>query len=390
MRPSTLALVVGTVACIAARPAAATDGIRQRSLVVWSDVACMTVVERDVDPTVALPYGISFEDTDHTADEVETGRRHQMIGLCRQYSPQSPLPVWLSQADLDDAASVGLLDPDDPDPPEVLDELSQWADCVVRIVADADRRPITQAAAAEGVVWDTTGIARGGWIVEGYTWDPPFNQWAPRPGVVAVFDDAGAADNPPVAAISTGELSIYAEDTATIEGCVVAAQGSTMTASWALTVPGDEQQWETFAVDEPVEGSAFGLAFTPPEATVGGFANIRVAVTDPMDQTYTAYMRAPVAVLPGGGGCNDSGGGFLGDPGCDPDTTAGTTADTATAGTTGGGTSTTDTTAPAADPPPGESCACTAAPAGWWGLPLLLLAARRRVRVSRSRWARSR
>src|SRR5688500_8876477 len=137
-----------------------------------------------------------------------------MLGFCRQHSPQSPLPTWLTQADVDDAASVDIVDPAAVDPEDILDVGTVWQGCTTRIIADDARRPITDAAAAEGVQWDTTGLARGGWAIEGYTWDPPFNQWVTRDGVVAVFDDASASDNPPVAAITTGELNIFADEVA--------------------------------------------------------------------------------------------------------------------------------------------------------------------------------
>ena len=55
--------------------------------------------------------------------------------------------------------------------------------------ADDQRRPITFAAAAEPVVWDTSGVAPGTWVIAGYTWEPPYNLWRRAPWVVRVFDD---------------------------------------------------------------------------------------------------------------------------------------------------------------------------------------------------------
>jgi hypothetical protein len=385
---------------LAAGRAGAVDGVRPRSLVVWTDVPCMTIVERDVDPIVPLAYGISFEDPGPpTQDEVETGRRQQMVGFCRQHSPQSPLPTWLTQADVDDAASVGIVDPQAVDPEDILDVGATWQDCSTRIVADDARRPITQEAADEGVVWDTTGLARGGWAVEGYTWDPPFNQWAPRGGVVAVFDDASASDNPPVAAISTPELNIFADEVALVEGCVVATEGATFTASWAETVPGDEQVWTPFLEDEPVAGTSFAFDFVPPEAIVGSAANIRVEVVDAADQSYTAYMGFAIIVLPGSGmPCGDSGGGFLEDPGCESSSGGGSSSATST-GDASSGDADESSTAPQDDPDPQPSCGCThASPRAAWLLVPLVVFARRRaqsqpigaVEITRSSTARSR
>lgn len=333
-----------TAVLLATLPATAhaVDGIRPRSLVVWNDTPCMTIVDRSVDPVVHMPYAVSFEDTEHTDDEVETGRRHQMIGLCRQHTPQAPMPVWLSQADVDDAATVDLVDPADVLADEILDTMPQWADCAVRIVADADRRPITDAAGIEGVDWDTTSVAEGAWVVEGYTWDPAFNQWSPRGGVIAVFDDASAPDNLPAAAITTGEVIVKSNEAATIEGCVVATEGSTLRADWAIPAPGDEQVWQSFVEDVAIDGTTFAIDFLPPEEIIGGSANLRVEIIDAMGRSYTAYMVDQVTVIPGGGGCADSGGGFLEDPACD--TSSGTNA-----GSSSGTAQTGDTTAAAND-----------------------------------------
>jgi MYXO-CTERM domain-containing protein len=380
-------------ACLAAAAALlvpatsqAMDGIRPRSLVVWNDVPCMTVVDRAVDPVVHIPYGISFEDTAHTLDEVMTGRRHQMIALCRQRSPQAPMPVWLSQADVDDAATVGLVDPADVGLEEILDTMAQWSDCAVRVVADADRRPITAAAAAEGVDWDTTGVAEGGWVIEGYTWDPAFNQWAPRRGVFAIYDDASAPDNPPAAAVITGEVIVAANEVAMIDGCVVAPEGSTMRVDIAEPAPAEAQVWQTFLAEMPVDGTTFSIPFAPPAELVGGSTNLRVEIVDTMGRSYTAYMQDQVTVIPGSG-CGPGGGGFLEEPACE-------TTSTGANDTSSGTVSTGDETAATGmqDDPAPQSCGCRsddARPGVVAGLVVLVLARRRRSTLS-SRSARAR
>ena len=369
------------IALVSPTAADGADGIRQRTLILWSDIPCMTVVERDVDPVVPLRYAVEKEDTGLTPDEVATGRRHQMIGFCRQHSPQAPLPTWLSWADVDDAAGVDLVDPDDVEPYAMLEDNPEWTDCVVRVIADADRRPITNAAAAEPVLWDTTGLPAGGWAIEGYTWDPPFNIWSPRPGVVAVFDDAGG-DNAPVAGILSEETIVFAEDTAPIEGCVIAGEGSTFTAQWSETVRGDLQVWAPLVVDEPVEGTSFSFDFVPPEAAVGTSANIRVQIVDASGRSTIAYRQDAITVLPGGGdgpSC-DEGGGFVAAPGCGTSSTGGE-GDGETTASTGEGDTSSDS-APAAD---GEgdgrsACACSSTPSADGIFGLLLLAGWRRPR----------
>lgn len=290
------------------------DGLAPRTPVLWNDPPCMTVVDRSASPILHIDYAIPREDTMKTSDEVEDSRRHQFIGFCRQESPQQPIPTWLSEADVQASGAMGELDPADIAPEEILEQ-SAWAGCFVRIDADAERRPITFAAAAEGVDWDTASLATGVYTVAGYTWQPPFNLWSPRPGVVKIVDAIGADDDPPALAVANGETIIHRDEVASIAGCVDALPGSTVTAAWAAVGPPDSQKWAEFATDVPVDGDSFTLDFTPPAEVIGDAANIRVVISAPNGKQYVAYMREQVTVLGSDAGSCDEGG-FIGGPGC--------------------------------------------------------------------------
>ena len=326
-----------SLVCLVPTAVFASNGLHPRTPVVWSDVPCMTVVERQSDPVLHLDYGIPLEDTDVTADEVPDSRRHQFLAFCRHHSPQAPLPVWVSAADVDAAEAKDLVPADSVSPEDVLDLSAQWSECFVRITSDEGRREITFATAAQGVNWDTSGLAPGAYMVEGYTWEPPYNIYSSRPGVVKVVDDVTAMDNPPAAAITSSETIVMSDEVAQIEGCVDASPGSTVTAEWAPSGDGPEQNWQAFVADEPVSGEAFAVEFLPPAEARGTTVNIRVTVTDPQDQTYTAYMTDGVIVLLSSQGNCDSGGGssFVGPAGCDAGSgpaTSGPTSDTETGG----------------------------------------------------------
>ena len=66
-----------------------------------------------------------------------------------------------------------------------------------------------------------------------------------------------------------------------------------------------------------MSGESFAVEFLPPEEVAGESVMIRVDITDPMDRSYTHYMRELVIVLgtEGPGSCTD-GGGFIGGAGC--------------------------------------------------------------------------
>lgn len=375
---------------LVAVPAAASNGTKPRIPVDWTGAPCLTIVDRSVQPVLHLPYAVSQDDTDLTPDEVSDSRTHQFFALCRARDPQSFLPRWITQADIDRAAMVGAA-PETVDPDDVFETSSEWADCWFRITADDDRRPITLAQAAEGVDWDTSAVPAGTYVVEGYTWEPALNIWSGRPGVVKVVDDADPASSAPALAIDNTEEVLNKNEPVTIHGCVSAMEGSTVTAYWGLAE--SEVTWVPFVEGDPVSGESFAVDFMPPEELAGESSMIRVDVTDPMGRTYTSYMRELVIVLgtEGPGSCTDEGGGFIGGAGCGgssgTDGSGGSEAGSAgdetagSDGTTSGGPGGQD----GGDTGGGEGCGCRAAagpaaPAGAGLLLVGLLGLRRRRR----------
>jgi len=376
--------------------ASASNTTHPRTPVVWEDVACVQLHDRSEDATLHLPYTIAKEDLEVGDDEVADSRRHQFFGFCRPHHPQDFLPTWITQADVDAAVAVPeLLQPGTVETDDILELNSQWDDCWFRINADDDRRPISFAMADAGVDWDTTDIPAGVYTLYGYTWEPVFNIWARRPGLLKVYDGDPHAVGPAVA-ITTGELTPYRDEEVMIEGCFHAIAGSTYTVYWALTPEPDvEPDWMEY-LQADVPGQELAFAFTPPEAMWGESAMIRVDVSDPQGRSYTTYQADPMLVINESDpdACND-GAGFIGSPGCsDESSGSGTSATGAdTSGSTGtsvsgSGESSAETSAATATTPGataddgggGETCACTtdSRPGAIAPLVLLVPLARRR------------
>jgi hypothetical protein len=389
-----VALLVLTVAPLGVVEAA--DGIAPRTPATFPGAACLTVHDRSVEPIFTFGYKIPYEDTRLTADEVAESRTHQFLALCRGHHPQAPLPLWISEADVLDAASKGHVVPGDVEPNDILELAEQWKGCFVRITPDQPRRPITFEAASEPVLWDTSGLPAGPYYIFGYTWHPYYNMWSPWRGVVKLIDgDPDAA--PPALAITNFDENIYPDQSATIVGCVDAVDGATITASWSFT---DAIAWKPFAVDVPVDGDQFAVDFAPPPETVGVSVMIRVDVTDPMDRTSTAYMADLVTVIEvDTGSTSDTsdtsdtadsdtcGGSFLDVPECPDssssgDTTHGDASGGATGTSTGEGSgSAGSATADGDSDSDGDGCVCAAnrrTPGGLALFGALLLLARRR------------
>src|SRR5688572_11729148 len=258
--------VPALVALLAPSLANAGNGVHPRTPVVWNDVECRTMVDRASGSMWHLDYGIPFEDTEVTEDEVADSRRHQFIAFCRDNSPHDFIPNWVTWADVMAAAEKDLVDPTTITDEQVLETSSAWDGCWFRINADDARLPITTENAEAGVDWDTTGLPAGGYVIHGYTWEPAFNLWVQRPGFVKVIDGDPDAVGPAVA-VTTGEIILYQDDTGIIEGCVDALEGSTISASWSVAQ--DEPEWMPLVEAEPVEGNTFALEFPAPMALAG-------------------------------------------------------------------------------------------------------------------------
>lgn len=296
--------------------AKAGNGLHPRTPVDWSGAPCMTIIDRSQTTIFALEYTIPYEDTDVTPDEVDDSRTHQFFAFCRDHHREEIIPGWITEADLIDSDAHGLGDAELVDAElNVLENAPQWADCWVRISDDDERRPITFAAAAEPIMWDTMALPAGTWVIEGYTYEPWTNAWWPHPGVFKIIDDPDPAASGPAAALTFPEQIVEYGDEATISGCVDAMDGATMTASWALGGFGTEPVWMEFASDLDVQSGSFELAFAPPIETVSSTVLIKVEVSDPIGRSWTAHAIADIGVTEdfGDDGCDD-GGGFVSDP----------------------------------------------------------------------------
>lgn len=312
MRPTLplLALLAGLAPALVH----AGDGIRPRTPMTWNDTPCATLVDRTATPTVNVAYGVAFDDTEITADEVDDGRRHQFFATCRDNGRHELLPRWITQADVDAADAVGIVPKGGIEAAQILEGNPAWDGCWVRINADDDRRPITAAQAAAGVDWDLTDVTPGTWVVQGYVWDPVFNEWHRRPGFVKVHDgDPDAL--PPSVGVMIPEIQLFKDGVATIDGCVDAVDGTVLDAYWAEE--DEDPQWVPFLEGEPVDGPTFALDFDPDDSMAGTSVLIRVDAVDPMDRTGTGYAfnRVTILELDDPDAC-DEGGGFVASPGC--------------------------------------------------------------------------
>jgi MYXO-CTERM domain-containing protein len=371
--PSALILSVLLASVLSLTPtlAHAGNGAHPRTPVDWSGAPCMTIIDRSLLGMGAvhpLTYAIPYEDIELTPDEVTDSRTHQFFAYCRDRHLEDILPGWVTEADVQAAVdkNLGMLDSVDLEL-DVLENAPDWASCWSRITEDVDRRPITFAAAAEPVPWDTSMLAAGTYVVDGYTYEPWYNLWSPHPGVFKIVDDLDPAASPPAAALTFFEQTVNWGDEASITGCVDAMDGATMTLSWSNGNINGEPNWLAFAEDMPAPTGSFELGFVPPIEAASNSVMIKLDIVDPLDREWTAYSRAYIAVVEdvGDEGCDS--GGFVSNP-CDTDT-SGDDLDTST----GTGTSTSAGGGSESGPPltdggteTGCSCSSTSPTRGMW------------------------
>lgn len=277
-------------------------GVHPRTPVLWDEAACMTVVDRGVSPVVQLSYAIPYEDTELHEDEAADSRRHQFLALCHDYPRYlEEIPTWITRADVDKAAASGVDGADslvNVTSEEVLEESAKWQGCWTRITGDDERRPITFPAAMEPVVWDTSGLPVGPQVVLGYTWEPIYNIWKRRIGVVQIVDELDPVASPPAIAVSTISILVEGvEDVPPVEGCVRAMEGSKIRGLFTVVDYPEPPDWQVFADDVPVVGGEFSLPLVLPEEALNEELAIRVEVTDPLGRRHVAHMDEVAIVL---------------------------------------------------------------------------------------------
>lgn len=295
--------------CLTALPALGANGLRPRTPARFAESACMQTVQQG--EVVDIEYSVDDDDTELTPDELPDSRQFQFFAFGKQRFDFTP-PTWINQADFDRAEANGditkIFDDDD-----ILTLSSDWpAGTWVRITPDDARLPITMAQAAMGVQWDTTDVPPGTWLVYSYTWEPENNLWALREGAIRI-EAPGDPDSagPSLFIEPIGNPIATRGEPLAIPGCVVAPEGTTMTAYWGTAEGVDEPQWVPFIEDEPVQTGALDLGFDAPAET-GDTVRIRVDLTDGAGRTYTAYLVTLVGVVgeapsdDGGGGCRCS------------------------------------------------------------------------------------
>ena len=237
-------------------------------------------------------------------EELPDSRQMQFVAF-RHQTWDYIFPNWINQSDYDRALENGdVTVPEIYSDDDILTAASEWPTTEwVRITPDEERLPITIKRAKQGVTWDLMDVPIGTWMIAAYTFEPERNAWSVRQGAARVFDSANPNQDPGPSAFLQNQPEEWASagDPISYTACVQAQAGATFTASWGLVQAGVDPSWVDFATDEPIaEGSAIELNFSVPTDTTGAI-KVRVKVTEPDGDEYTAFLPYVVEVWPSQG-----------------------------------------------------------------------------------------
>lgn len=285
----------------------AANGLRPRTPATFADTPCMLSIDKGEQTSFLIEYGVPYDDTELTPDELPDSRQMQFFAIAKQ-SWDYALPIWINQSDYDRALDNGDITREFTDE-DIFDHNTAWAaDEWVRITPDDARLPITAEQAAMGVTWDLTEVPVGTWMVAVYTWEPENNLWSYRFGAIRIIENGNEDAAGPSAFLPFDAPNLAVGDAYPVSACMVAPEGSTYTASYGVIQGVDEPQWVPFVEDAPVLDAELELDFEAPAEAAGLQVKIRLDVTDPDGRSYTAYSPAPMQIIPGSGGEGGTGG----------------------------------------------------------------------------------
>lgn len=376
-------MVLGIAFTGAVPSAQASNAVTPRTPPIFKREACLSVVDRSVDPIFHLDFGIPYEDAMLTPDELSDSRRFQFFAVCRDHHLAESLPNWVRMDDAERSLEAEIIS-ELPEVADVLESAPGWSSghdgqpgsCAVAVNAADERMAITCEATEGALDWDTSDVPPGNYVIHGYTFEPELNFWEARRGVVQVVD--AADERFPVVSImfpARDGARAYEHDGYRVVGCMDGPPGTTVRLSWAAASglePGVAEggTWTEIAELDAAE-QAFDVVFDIPPEAVQQAVVLRGIAEDPQGRQWVGYAPHPLIVYPGDGESDppfkpagpdycgfypDDEGDTTGGPDTGEDDGASTGVSTATSATTSTGAESTDI-----DDRGGGGCACRTA-----------------------------
>jgi hypothetical protein len=290
------------------------------------DPPCITVVDLTQVASLHVAYGLVLEDTQYSMGDImmPDAKTHQFFVFSGALAPLGfdyelrrfddpegeaiPVPLWITVDDVKRAAQAsGVLDGTnftEGDVPEgaVLEDHSALSGLWQRVTLDDARVPITYTQAAMGVSWNLTGVSAGLYTFAGYVFTPPYNAWAPLPGLVKVKD---AEHDPPAVVLQSIRTTLFSHQGLRVRGCADVPEGASVRAFFRVTER-PEQGWLLWLDDTPLTTGPFEHCFHDPRPELTGTVQLRFDVASEDGSTLSFYTPDTLTALSGSSACEPS------------------------------------------------------------------------------------
>jgi hypothetical protein len=293
---------------------------------LYAPAPCIKRADANAQDILRIDYAVAFDDVLLDPDDIPTpdARTHQFFALrgavvlgalgyelvpfeaTQGAEERIVLPTWLSMLDLEraKAATEGtsiMFDISSAPANALLDTHPALTHRVQRIDADDARRPITSVQAELGVGVPLAALERGSYTIAAYIFSPPFNGWAPMPGLVNVVRETHV----PAAQLESVAGVLRGGQGRAVRACVDAPEGSTVRGTF-FTREAPERGWQEFAPEQPLENETIELCFRSPDPALSGTVRVRLELRAPDGSTSAAYSPDTLTALAGDAGCEPS------------------------------------------------------------------------------------
>lgn len=284
---------------------------------VFHDGACITVVDRQTQPSWHIDYEVPVEDTAADPDLVELpdtkthqfyavaahvfarAAKYELLRFDAPLEAAQELPLWLSQADLMRVRSAGADHPtalaNIPADAAVLEDDSALSELFHPI--SKDRVPITMIQGLRGLAWDVTQVPPGTYQILGYIFSPPYNDWAVRPGFVKVVD---GSDDAPVLWLDDVAARLFAGQGKHVTGCADAPEGSTLSVA-ARPATDATAAYETLVTAVPIADGRFDACVLNQGRDAS--LTLKVTLSTPSGVTLSAFSVETLDMFSTKAGC---------------------------------------------------------------------------------------
>jgi hypothetical protein len=243
---------------------------------------CIVTIDRRQAPDWHLAYANPVEDTAHDPDLIALPdtKSHEFFAVAGHVFERAmgyavvpfddadgvaqPLPLWLSDADLMRAREAGADHPaalaDLPRDAASLESELELASLFQPFGHEPRRVAITPDQGALGVTWKVGDAPDGVYQVVAYIFSPPYNGWAPRPGLLRLVD---GPDDTPALWLDGVSARLFGGQGKRVTGCAHAPDGSRLQLR-ARPAGDPEGRYEVWIDDVPIIDARFDACLINP------------------------------------------------------------------------------------------------------------------------------